>query len=165
MALTKCKDCNAQISDKATACPQCGAKPSKQTSRFTIFFGGLFTIAIAMLVFKDDTKTEALVNAPSTKQAEAQKQEKIKADARFDLAFETAKTIKKSMRDPDSFKVEYIGVNDQATVACAKYRSRNGFGGMNKEFAVVANNKVTQSAADWNKLCTQLLYDETTAGG
>lgn len=52
MALIKCKECGSEISSAAKACPKCGAPPPKPTSRFTIFFGGLFAIAVAMMVFK-----------------------------------------------------------------------------------------------------------------
>jgi hypothetical protein len=43
MALTKCKECDAEISKKAAGCPNCGAPAKKKTSRFTwlvvIFLG------------------------------------------------------------------------------------------------------------------------------
>ncbi|TLM63963.1 MAG: zinc ribbon domain-containing protein [Deltaproteobacteria bacterium] len=35
MALTKCKECGEQISTKADACPKCGIKLQKRTSKFT----------------------------------------------------------------------------------------------------------------------------------
>ncbi|MDN7129840.1 zinc-ribbon domain-containing protein [Pseudidiomarina sp. 1APR75-15] len=35
MALTKCKECGAEISKKATVCPKCGAKAAKRTSLVT----------------------------------------------------------------------------------------------------------------------------------
>ncbi|MCU4120942.1 hypothetical protein [Variovorax sp. N23] len=93
------------------------------------------------------------------------KQEQAKGDARFDLAFASAKAVKSTLRDPDSLKWEFIGVNDDATVACLKYRAKNGFGGMNGEFAVIANGKATRSAADWKKHCSAPLHEETVAGG
>ncbi|WP_143541550.1 hypothetical protein [Rhodoferax fermentans] len=52
MALIKCKECGSEISSEAKARPKCGAIPPKPTSRFTIFFGGLFAITVAMMVFK-----------------------------------------------------------------------------------------------------------------
>jgi hypothetical protein len=44
-------------------------------------------------------------------------------------------------------------VNDSGSVVCLTYRSRNGFGGMNREFAVYAAGKPSQSVAAWNKHC------------
>lgn len=43
MALTTCKECNREISTKATACPHCGAKVA-HTSIVTIIFGGLLAL-------------------------------------------------------------------------------------------------------------------------
>lgn len=46
MALTKCKECGGQVSSEATACPHCGAKPPKRTSRA----GWLFLVFVIVLV-------------------------------------------------------------------------------------------------------------------
>lgn len=35
MALVKCKECDAEISNKAKSCPNCGTAPKKQSSIFT----------------------------------------------------------------------------------------------------------------------------------
>jgi len=52
MALVKCKECSKEISNDAVACPHCGAKPPKKTSRFTIVVGGFFALVVAMSVFR-----------------------------------------------------------------------------------------------------------------
>lgn len=47
MALVKCKECGAEISDKAAACPQCGAK----FKRFKWWLWGPLAIFLAFLAF------------------------------------------------------------------------------------------------------------------
>ncbi len=50
MALVKCGECGNEISNKAQACPKCGAKPPK-TPVFLYFIGGiagLFVIFIGI---------------------------------------------------------------------------------------------------------------------
>lgn len=46
MALKNCKDCNAEMSKKAPACPQCGAPAKKKTSVLTGIFGIFFILII-----------------------------------------------------------------------------------------------------------------------
>jgi hypothetical protein len=172
MALIKCRECGGEVSTEANNCPKCGAAVSKGTSRFTILVGGAFAIAVGSCIFQGDKAPEsAAVNAqqptmtPATLAAQAAANAaKARETARFDLAFDAAKAIKAAMRDPDSLKWESIGVNEDGTVACLKYRARNGFGGMNSEFAVVANNAATRKMSDWKKYCTGPLHDLTSAG-
>ena len=80
-------------------------------------------------------------------------------EKRFRVAVALLKSVKASLRDPESFAIEYVGVNEDATVACVEYRAKNGFGGMNKEFAVYAKNNISQSPESWNKNCRTNLYD------
>jgi hypothetical protein len=49
MALIKCKECQAEISDKAVACPKCGAEMVKGKTRgmlLTIITVGLILVAL-----------------------------------------------------------------------------------------------------------------------
>lgn len=86
---------------------------------------------------------------------------KVNKANRQTLAVMFAKTIKDSMRDPQSFSVEGMRINDDATLACIKYRAKNGFGGVNLEFAVYSNGKVSQDSGLWNAKCTKPLHDLT----
>ena len=45
MAIISCKECNAEISDKAVACPKCGAEMAKGKAR-----GALSTIVIVGVI-------------------------------------------------------------------------------------------------------------------
>jgi len=57
MALTKCKECGAEISRKAKACPQCGAPRKKKTSIFTWIVLIIFIGVIANFIIPDKPKT------------------------------------------------------------------------------------------------------------
>jgi len=62
MALVKCKECGAEISKKAEACPKCGAKPAKKTSAGT----WLALIIIGLVVYgvmSAETGTSSGTNA------------------------------------------------------------------------------------------------------
>jgi hypothetical protein len=116
-------------------------------------FAGVVGVAVAAGVLRQ----------PSAEAATPPTKAQVAEDARFDMAFQAAKAVKSSLRDPDSVKWEFVGVNDAGTVACMKYRAKNGFGGMNAGFAVVANNKATNKQSDWNRYCAAPLHDETVA--
>ena len=58
--LIKCKDCGHQVSKSAKACPNCGAKMSKQrTSLFTWFIAIVLGFGILSAIFTDNTTQEA----------------------------------------------------------------------------------------------------------
>ena len=53
MALTKCRECNEQISKKAASCPRCGSPAKKKTSMFTWFV--LFFIIFMVYTYNIDS--------------------------------------------------------------------------------------------------------------
>lgn len=59
MAMTTCKECKAQISTTAEACPQCGAKPKKTSGCALIVAAvfGLFVLSAIMRGCSGDTST------------------------------------------------------------------------------------------------------------
>jgi len=82
-----------------------------------------------------------------------------KADSRIAGAATIARILKKSMRDPDSFKLESVLIMDTTGSVCYKYRARNGFNGLNVEQAVLSSKgKFKTSDMDgftslWNREC------------
>jgi hypothetical protein len=75
-------------------------------------------------------------------------------------------TLKTAMRNPDSFRLDSVHVSD-AGVACIEYRAQNGFGGMNRESALIGNGYAAMSSDKpgdfvraWNKECKGV-YDMT----
>ena len=160
MALLKCKECKASVSSDAKACPGCGAAPPKSMSRLQVLFVGACLIGIAAAVSQQSNSTPT----PAAKSLTADEVAYKAKEAAFEVA-EAAKekeragfaarsvaaAVMSALRDPDSAKFTYVGVNDAATVACLQYRARNGLGGMNQDIAVIANNKATSKAADWER--------------
>ena len=81
---------------------------------------------------------------------------------RFKFARMVVRALKEQMRDPESFKLESIRVNEDASTACIKYRAKNGFGGMNREFAVYKNGALlVGNSSTWNTDCTKTMFDMT----
>lgn len=92
---------------------------------------------------------------------EKQEHEKVLRGQRAILAKMFVTNLREAMRDPDSFKISSVFVNEDATAVCVDYRARNGFGGMNQEFIVWKNNKTYQSADVWNKNCVHNVFNMT----
>ena len=71
--------------------------------------------------------------------------EKTTAEKEYDKnqlrAVAGASTVKASMRNPDSFKIETATIMDNGSI-CYSYRTQNGFGGMNKGAAVLSGENI-----------------------
>lgn len=174
MALITCKECQAKISDSAPTCPQCGAKRPKAASRLQIAFVGVLVIGIGIAVSKPGTTAATAGAAPAPTQTAEQAAYRAKesafadqqakaAKARAQFAASSIEAVMSSLRDPESAKFTYLGVNEEGNVSCLQYRAKNGFGGMNNAFAVIANNKATNKQADWKKYCSGALHDMLAA--
>jgi hypothetical protein len=155
MALIKCDECAREVSDTAPHCPGCGAKVRKPTSRLTLIIGGFILVAIGSSVFSSNSNSAK----PAPQKTPQQLAAEAKKEAAFQRTADITRQLKAALRDPESVQWESIRANDDASLVCLQYRARNGFGGMNREVAIVQGNKVSQRAADWNKHCTQPLTD------
>ena len=51
MALKSCPECDASISDKTRACPQCGAPQHLPGDRFKYLCYGIFLLVVGLLLF------------------------------------------------------------------------------------------------------------------
>jgi hypothetical protein len=75
MALTKCKECGNEVSEKAAACPKCGA-PVKSPPRQTLGCGTAIVIVVALFAFGmwvsdyRSTPTTPQARAPETQRTE-----------------------------------------------------------------------------------------------
>ena len=58
MAMIKCKECGAEISSKADACPKCGAKRKKRSGLGCLFLIILLFIVFGAIVSSVDTTTK-----------------------------------------------------------------------------------------------------------
>ena len=113
--------------------------------------------------------------APSHEPTPAEKEAEEKAkkrDVQIGLAQLGAKTLKSSMRDPDSFKLEAALVMEDGAV-CYEYRARNGFGGMNRGQAVLqtSGKRFAFKSSEqpgfmplWNRECANKSGEDVSAG-
>lgn len=109
MAMTKCKECGADISTKAEACPKCGAKPPKRTAAFTWIVTVLMSILVAYCTISDNLSSREREQAAAAKAAAmtpAQKAEakaKAKMDAqRSDAKWQCREFVERSLKAPAS---------------------------------------------------------------
>lgn len=131
--IVKCTACGADVSAAATACPKCG-HPVKRASSFGKLFlvlGGLCVLGLTVGAIQSS-------NAPApTPQTPAEAQAEKVQNRGYALALEGAQALKKGARNPDSFKLESALVITATNDVCFEYRAQNGFGGMNREQAVL----------------------------
>ncbi len=121
---------------------------------------GLGTIGAIIGKITADPKQEAAKELEQQKKSAAEEKVKKVRDEQFSVALGGASLLRKSMRDPDSFKISsalVIGEGNEIAV-CYEYRSRNGFGGMNQSSAVVTNDAFINEGdvgfySLWNKKC------------
>lgn len=154
MSLLKCHECGQSVSSEAKACPSCGAKVRRPTSIAGIILAGLVLFGIVQCSMNSATKSPA---PPKT--AAELAQEKA-AEDRFQTTAALVALLKKSTRNPDSFQIDSVGANDDASIVCINFRGQNGFGGISVESVVFDNGKASKSEKDWKRLCTaNSLYD------
>ena len=154
MALVKCHECGSDVSTEASSCPKCGAKVKKPTSGAAKLLLGVVVLGVFVAGIGGGGNSPD--TPPETPEQKAQKEAEA---ARYAVAAATSKLLRDSMRDPDSLQFESLRVNDDSSVICAEYRARNGFGGVNREFMVVADGKTSQKPNAWNKHCTKPMHD------
>lgn len=184
MAMTKCKECRQPVSSKAATCPHCGARVARQNSGcgtliVVIFLGTIIVGAIGSMVGeqrRESSSTPAPATTPKSEKTAAEKEaedaEKQKKDGQIAMAQVGAKTLKSSMRDPDSFKLETALVMENGSV-CYEYRARNGFGGMNRGQAVLqaSGKKIVFKSSEeagfnslWNRECANKSGEDVADG-
>lgn len=164
MALIKCHECSTEVSTEAKTCPKCGAKVKKPAGLTAWLLGGIVIIVVSIISasIPDQEQMAAVAAAEAAKTPEqraAEKAQKEADTARYAIAAATSKLLRETMRDPDSLKYETLRVSEDSSVVCAEYSARNGFGGMNREFMVVADGKASQKPSAWNKHCTKSMAD------
>lgn len=152
MALVNCKECSKEVSSEAKACPNCGAKPPKPTSRLSVLLIGIVVVVIYAQVTKKDMPPQPVVTLSPEQAAQNKKQADQKA-ARLDSTIRVLASIKASLREPESVKWANVLASDDGAVVCVTYRARNGFGGMNVEDVSFAKGKISKAVTAWNKNC------------
>jgi zinc-ribbon domain len=158
MALTKCKECGSEISDKAAACPKCGAPvpaPRKKTGLLTwlvVGFLGLTLLGTIISNSSSNSTGNAAATAASAKPPPTAAEKLVESDRYAAAAL--VLMLKKSAKDPDSFKLHTAMVTKDGA-GCVEYSATNSFNARIRGIAAVARGKtdVSDSSASWNKLC------------
>ena len=103
----------------------------------------------------------ALAPSPEEVRQQVEKRQRDEQDKNMQVVtYAVIETLYKNMRDPDSFKLHSVYVLESSTVlvSCVEYYARNGFGGMNREYAVGTSTHgdfkfSANNATVWNKMC------------
>lgn len=156
MALVKCKECGSEVSNSAKTCPKCGAPMPKKTSFFT-WVVGAFLVAFFYGMISNSVEDKPQKTPEQLQQEKEDKAKNYKA-------LLGAKSIKQSLRDPSSLEFERVAITENNDI-CYDYRAKNGFGGMNKEYAVLTNkgNFYHNDPDLYNKKCTKVKGNDISA--
>lgn len=89
-----------------------------------------------------------------TKGSSAQQDSSSKESDQLTRAVLGVQSLRAVMRDPESFRLESVLLMDNGAI-CYEYRARNGFGGYNREHAVLRPkaSALDTSAGAWNRNC------------
>ena len=145
-----CRACGKELARNARFCPECGYRFTHPFVKFVAWCFGI-VLAAGMLGSILDKGAKPSNEKPPTP---AEERAKSEADARVQAGYLGAVTLKGAMRNPESFKL-YSALLMTNGAVCYDYRAQNGFGGMNRERAVLTTAgalKLNDSGL-WNKQC------------
>lgn len=141
MALIKCPECEKEVSDKAPACPHCGApinqakeklkKAKKEPKQYGC--GTLIVLAVVGFIIYAAVTPDAPKKPQKPKTAAELRKEKIEGCfSAWDGAHRNLeKQVKAAMNDPDSYdhvETRYSDKGDHLIVSTT-FRGKNSFGG------------------------------------
>ncbi|WP_111860711.1 zinc ribbon domain-containing protein [Acinetobacter sp. CFCC 10889] len=130
MALKNCKECNAQISDKATSCPQCGSPQPKKTSVFTWICAGILALSVIISIFASNRGSSHSEEPNNNKVPTAE-------DLMTLRQMEAYSVIKSSMKDPESAQINFYKGKP-----CGRVNGKNSFNGYTGYKRIVLTDKV-----------------------
>lgn len=153
VALIKCKECGAQVSTKAEACPSCGAKVKKPLGCLGWTLLLIVMLPVGLIVLGSFSRNgDQSRSAGDRKPSPAQ----YKYGAR--------EFVKAILKDPESaeFRNEFVGAKG---VPCGEVNAKNGFGGYTgfKRFVSAGKEATFIETADnakefdnlWKELCAR----------
>lgn len=152
---THCRACGQPVAPGAVVCASCGRALPKQSRlpKLLLFAGigfGLLAVIGVMNGAGDGNSTGAVQNDEETN----------KLGLHAMAAMEGASALKRSMRNPDAFRLEYVFIPDGSDDVCYSYRAQNGFGGMNVQSSILIAKTGKMLTGDdagfakaWNRSC------------
>lgn len=133
-----------------------------------VLLGLIGIVGIAHSLNDTDTETHFTPPPKQIDNSPMQKMDELVKTVNTGRAIEGAKLLKEAMRNPDSFTIKSALVMDSGAV-CYEYRSQNGFGGMNREQAVLTpkDRILLQETSGfyraWEKFCHGKSGDDAEA--
>ena len=151
MAMTTCRECKAQISTTAAACPQCGAKPKKTSGCAIIVaaFFGLILLSAIMRGCSGGSPTSTSATNPSSNAAPPAPVAPAKPDpaALLSQAKTTVDEIESRLKENAERLKKYYGTADQVKEATADLIKLAVVKGLYGE-SQVKEEKILSSRAD-----------------
>jgi uncharacterized OB-fold protein len=144
--MTKCKECGASISDKAEACPSCGAKPPKRTSKVALVFSGLVLMFVLYVVF------ESANTPPPPPKTAVEIERERQQNLEFQEVVAVLRSLKASMKNPASFEL-VSAIKMESGALCIQYRGTNSFNAVVTNLLVVTDKTSSSSDEAWNRHC------------
>jgi len=171
MALKNCFECNAQVSDAAKICPQCGiSKPVKRKSSVSKVIVALLGLTIigtffAMILGTKTTRSPASAPSISADVVAKEAAEKEKKAEVSRMAAAGGLILKRAMKDPTAFVLTSVVVRDGGAV-CYQYRAKNSFGAIFPSAAVMTSKgRMLAQEQDGNKFVSYWNKECRPAGG
>jgi hypothetical protein len=148
--MKKCK-CGKDLASDARSCPVCGKLKLLLAFLFLVPLVAVIATAVGKGGRDNSVATEVESKA-------AYRYEQLSERAGVGAA-----SLYAAARNPDTLKFESVLGMDDGTI-CYEYRAQNGFGGMNRERAVLLPNakSLTTSSVAWNKRCANKSGDDVT---
>lgn len=152
MSMVKCRECGAEISDKAKSCPKCGIAKPAQKRGVSLWAAIIVIIGVIWVVAAiQNQNAQPAAAEPTPSAADTYRLNQIARGAA------ALKALRASLRNPDSFKLSQA-LSMPRDAVCLEYRAQNGFGGLNLERALVHGDSLILESADnfsgaWNRYC------------
>lgn len=164
--MRKC-NCGNDVARNARFCPKCGHRFTSAPVKVLAWFFGIVFVLMLIGALGSQFSEDNSPTTPSQPQTPAQVAAQKKRDTQFAVAVLGAKTLRKAMRNPDSFKLSQVLIMADGSV-CYEYRAQNGFGGMNIGHAVLDSSgkfrtdEMSAFTATWNKKCANKTGEDKT---
>lgn len=165
MAVVRCGECGGQVSTKAKACPNCGARPPKTTSRVTWLITALIAFTfLGSMCSEKPPKTPEMVAAEKAKDAASELAESKKG-REFAMIENGKSAVRSVLKDGDSAQFKDVFFSNTVKgvpIACGQVNSKNSFGAYSgfQHFVSAGTSNLTfleEQATDfhkvWNKFC------------
>lgn len=146
MAIVVCKECKAEISTAASACPQCGAPSAKKTGLVTWLVAGVIGMGVVAAVVSSFNETPRTVVARKTPAELAQAQLK---QVEFEKVVSLIQAVRDNTKNPASFELVDATLTKGSNL-CLTYRGTNAFNAVMTQSVAFT---LTGKKAIWNSVC------------